>query len=154
MLRGKKACLSRIVEAFPDIMRSLAPRRPVTEGEMELTIAQMRTLHVVEDSGICSMGELARQLGISLSSATGLADRLVDRGLVERVTDPYDRRVVCLRLAAAGKRARALFRRAVLRRLSLAEERLSVRELVRIADSIDLLQQALVEIQPVRKDAR
>ncbi len=143
MLRGKKASLGRIVEAFPDIMRSLAPRRPVTDGAMELTIAQMRALHVVEDSGVCTMGKLARELGISLSSATGLADRLVERGFAEREAAANDRRVVRLRLAPAGKHARSLFRKAVLRRLSLAEQRLSVQELAQIADSIELLRGAL-----------
>ncbi len=152
MAQGKKACLTGIVDALPQIFRSLAPRRPLIEGETEFTIAQMRALRAVADHGTCTMGELARALGVSLSSATGLVDRLVERRLVERAAYPRDRRVVRVELAPAGKRARTMFRRAVLRRLVLAERHLSGGQLERIAESVELLQRALSETQPGRKE--
>jgi DNA-binding MarR family transcriptional regulator len=152
MAQGKNACLTRIVETLPQIFRSLAPRRPLIEGETEFTIAQMRALRAVADRGSCTMGELARALGVSLSSATGLVDRLVERRLVERATNPRDRRVVRVELAAAGKRARSMLRRAVVRRLGLAERRLSGGQLEQIAESMELLQRALSETKPERKE--
>ncbi len=48
------------------------------------------------------MGAVAHQIGASLSSATNLIDRLVERGLVERWVDPGDRRSVICRLSADG----------------------------------------------------
>lgn len=49
-----------------------------------------------------TVGELAEQLRIRHHSAVGLADRLAQRGLVERVRDGDDRRQVRIRLTPDG----------------------------------------------------
>jgi DNA-binding MarR family transcriptional regulator len=49
-----------------------------------------------------TVGELAEQLWIRHHSAVGLADRLMQRGLVERVRGADDRRQVRIRLTPAG----------------------------------------------------
>jgi len=61
------------------------------------------------------MNLLAGFLGLSKANATGLIDRLVKRGLVDRRHDSDDRRVVLARLTPAGL--------AAARRLSLAHRR-------------------------------
>lgn len=48
------------------------------------------------------MGQLAAGLGISRGWASRVVDELVERGRVDRETDPDDRRVVRLRLTAAS----------------------------------------------------
>lgn len=48
------------------------------------------------------MGALAAALHCDASNVTGLADRLERRGLVERQSDPSDRRVKLLALTPAG----------------------------------------------------
>jgi DNA-binding MarR family transcriptional regulator len=50
-----------------------------------------------------TMGELSRSLSVPLSTATRLANWLVDNGFVERSSDPSDRRVVRVSLTAEGK---------------------------------------------------
>jgi DNA-binding MarR family transcriptional regulator len=52
------------------------------------------------------MSRLADLLDVSLSNATGLVDRMAERGLVERVRVPDDRRVVIVRASADGVRIR------------------------------------------------
>lgn len=49
-----------------------------------------------------AMCEVAAILACDRSNVTGLVDRLEDRGLVERTTDPGDRRVKRLRLTSEG----------------------------------------------------
>jgi DNA-binding MarR family transcriptional regulator len=49
-----------------------------------------------------TMGELSAELGIPLSTATRMADRLVRGRIVERRDDPSDRRIVRLCLTAKG----------------------------------------------------
>lgn len=56
-------------------------------------------------SGGLTMGELSRRLMVSGGNVTGLIDRLVTEGLVERRPAPGDRRSQLVRLTAAGKRA-------------------------------------------------
>ena len=48
------------------------------------------------------MGRLAEILDASMSSTTGIIDRMEEKGLVERVRVPDDRRIVLVRSTAAG----------------------------------------------------
>ena len=48
------------------------------------------------------MGRLAEILDASVSSTTGIIDRMEEKGLVERVRVPDDRRIVLVRSTAAG----------------------------------------------------
>lgn len=50
------------------------------------------------------MRELARKMGGSFSNATVLVDRLVERGLVERLAESQDRRVVLVWVSEEGRR--------------------------------------------------
>ncbi len=69
----------------------------------EVTVHQMEAMGVIA-RGPVTMGELAAALGsTSMSAMTQLADRLVKCGLVERQSDPHDRRVVRLALVTGAK---------------------------------------------------
>ena len=48
------------------------------------------------------MSRLAELLDVSFSNATGIVDRMAERGLVERVRVPDDRRVVLVRIGRQG----------------------------------------------------
>jgi DNA-binding MarR family transcriptional regulator len=52
-----------------------------------------------------TMGELSRRLMVSNGNVTGLIERLVGEGLVEREKAPGDRRAQVVRLTAAGDAA-------------------------------------------------
>ena len=59
----------------------------------DLTMQQVRVLgHVSKDPGMAGH-ELGERLGVSAPTASGLIDRLVEKGLIARVDDPDDRRV-------------------------------------------------------------
>ena len=53
------------------------------------------------------MTELADAVLVSRASTTRLVDRLIEEGWVERWHDDQDRRVVLVRLTAAGRRAQS-----------------------------------------------
>ena len=55
--------------------------------------------------GPLSAADLATRLGITRSSVTALVDRLEDAGLVERQSDPDDRRRLRLTLTTQGRAA-------------------------------------------------
>ncbi len=61
---------------------------------MHITMAQAKALYLVLAAGELRMSELATQLGVTSSTATGQVDRLVELGLLERRDDPGDRRQV------------------------------------------------------------
>jgi DNA-binding MarR family transcriptional regulator len=70
--------------------------------ELDLTMPQLKMLFVVDLLGPVPMGQLAARLGISLPTATGLIDRLVEAGLARREHDERDRRVVLVGTTAEG----------------------------------------------------
>ncbi len=69
-----------------------------------LSLVQASALLQID--GSIPMRELATRLGGHASNATGLADRLAARGLVERHDDDADRRVKRVVLTSAGTAAR------------------------------------------------
>lgn len=70
-----------------------------------LSMTQVHVLWLLEHQGSMPMSRLADLLDVSLSAATGLVDRMAERGLVERVRVPDDRRVVLVQPAAGGRLA-------------------------------------------------
>ncbi len=69
-----------------------------------VTVHQMAALHAIARNHSITMGALAGCLQAgSLSTATQMADRLVKLGLVERSSDPEDRRLVRLALSPRGR---------------------------------------------------
>lgn len=73
-------------------------------AELGLTPVQARAVLWLEKPS--TMSALAEHLACDASNITGLADRLSEAGLVERVTGT-DRRVKILQLTSSGSRLRA-----------------------------------------------
>ncbi len=76
--------------------------------ELDLTMAQLKTLFTLEYRGPATIGQTAERLGISLPTASHLVDRLVQGGFVDRTEDAADRRRT---LAAVTEKGSALTRR-------------------------------------------
>lgn len=70
-----------------------------------LTDAQWKPLWMLQQGRAGTPVELARESGIDAGAMTRMVDRLVAKGLVERLRSETDRRVVNLRLTAAGEEA-------------------------------------------------
>jgi DNA-binding MarR family transcriptional regulator len=68
-----------------------------------LSMAQLHILYTLQRNGQMTMSHLAEVLNVSLSNATGLIDRIEERGFVERTRVPEDRRVVLIRVTPAGE---------------------------------------------------
>lgn len=73
-------------------------------AEMDLTPMQARAIFASNDP--VPMGALADALHCDASNITGIVDRLEERGLMERVVDPADRRRKNLVLTTAGRGVR------------------------------------------------
>ncbi len=69
-----------------------------------ISMAQLHILYTLQRTGEMTMSRLAEVLNVSLSNATGLIDRIEERGFVERTRVPEDRRVVLIRVTDAGRR--------------------------------------------------
>ncbi len=68
-----------------------------------VSLVHLHVLMLLVDDGRLPMWALAEALGVSRASATGIVDRMEQRGLVERQRDADDRRVVNVALTDAGR---------------------------------------------------
>jgi len=85
------------------MMRCAGTGRMVRSG---ISMTHLHILWLLEHHGDLTMGRLAELVDVSLSNASGLIDRMEERGLVERVRVPDDRRVVIVRASTQGAQMR------------------------------------------------
>ncbi|MGW8257161.1 MAG: MarR family winged helix-turn-helix transcriptional regulator, partial [Thermoguttaceae bacterium] len=90
-----------IAALLPRLMQGLFS--VVNDPALDLPLAQLRVCRNLCD-GPRSMSVLSRELGVSLSAMTQLADRLERANLVSRVAAHADRRVRCLQLTPQGEK--------------------------------------------------
>ena len=65
---------------------------------------QVWALTILEAEPGLSQGELAERLYAHRSTVSGIVERLQERGVIDRVTDPDDRRGIRLSLTPLGRR--------------------------------------------------
>ncbi|MEO5964297.1 MAG: MarR family transcriptional regulator [Candidatus Limnocylindrales bacterium] len=68
-----------------------------------LSLVHIHVMTVLDEDGPVAMRSLAESLDVSQASATGIVDRMEQRGLVERRRDDEDRRVVRVALTELGR---------------------------------------------------
>lgn len=89
----------RLLRASRGMEGELRERLRVTHA---LTLPQFDVLAALARRGEITMTELSRQLMVSNGNVTGIIDRLVSDGWVERAARPGDRRSTLVRLTAKG----------------------------------------------------
>lgn len=100
--RDRDSRTAAIVAGYERLMHRLAERHAPDFLDIAVTMPQAKVLYVVGAAGRLHMSELAARLGVSLSTVSGLVDRLVDQGLLDRREDPADRRQVVVSLTPTG----------------------------------------------------
>jgi DNA-binding MarR family transcriptional regulator len=93
-----------ILELSDRAFRGLFPIVPKEWLRLDLTMSQLKVVLLLFTGGPARMSVIATELGVSLATATGVVDRLVERGLLVREGDPEDRRVVLCELSEKGER--------------------------------------------------
>jgi len=73
----------------------------------ELSVSQCYALEGVADTGALTINDLAAYLYLEKSTASRIANGLVDKGLLDRVRDSEDGRVVMLVATPEGKTVRS-----------------------------------------------
>jgi DNA-binding MarR family transcriptional regulator len=101
-------------------------------------------MHTIEELGAPAMTDLARQLGLQPSTVTALIDALVEHGLVERLEDSEDRRMVRVQPTALGRQKKEAHRRAHRKRLMECLDGLEDAELGQIEAALSRLREVVL----------
>lgn len=100
----KSALVEEILHTGEVLFRELLPTVPKELLELDMTTTQLKVVLLLFLNGPSRMSDLASGLEVTLATATGVIDRLVERDIVSRQSDPSDRRVVLCRLTDTGHR--------------------------------------------------
>jgi DNA-binding MarR family transcriptional regulator len=105
---GEKAGPASVEAILTEVSGWVGELRCHSMGQLvqsNVSMAQLHVLWLLQHHGSMPMSRLAELVGVSLSNATGIIDRMEEHGLVERVRVANDRRLVLVQPAAAGLRA-------------------------------------------------
>ena len=100
----KQDLTNAIIADFRATMTELkcaSSERLLREG---VSMAQVHIMYTVQRHGGMTMSQLADVLNVSDSNATGMVDRMEERGFIARDRVPEDRRVVVVKVTDAGTR--------------------------------------------------
>jgi DNA-binding MarR family transcriptional regulator len=97
--------VARMRQLLTTLGRKRSLRDPLASAceQMQLTPSQVHALMWLGQDGALTMGELARRIGITEKTVTGVVDRLEREGLVQRERSAADRRVIHCALTTTGQ---------------------------------------------------
>jgi len=93
----------RFRQAYWQAVRDVDVVRLRQWEQWHVTLPQLRVLYQVRRTPGITTGELARAIGVTVSTTSGLVGKLADRGLIERSSAPGDRRQIPLTLTQQGE---------------------------------------------------
>ncbi len=145
--RAPETTLDQIVAELQEMISGMRCSGTGKMVKLGISMTHLHILWLLDHHGDVPMSRLADLLDVSLSNATGLVDRMEERGLVERVRVPDDRRVVLVRVAAEGVRVRDEVEAMRQDRMRAILARLNPKQLDRVLTAtIDLRRAAAEEI--------
>jgi len=93
-----------LLDSFSEINKAIYRLIKKEADRYGLTVVQLKALYRLSFSPNIGLSELAEKLRLTNSTVSGVIDRLVHSGLVERVIPPENRRAVSIHLTEKGKK--------------------------------------------------
>jgi DNA-binding MarR family transcriptional regulator len=111
---------------------------------LKMTPPQRSVMQILFDSEGLSLKELSRQVGLSHSTVSGIVDRLVKKGLLERRSDPHDGRFARILVPhRIRKYGRAKMKALALNPLAVALQRAKPKDRKAISNGLRTLRRLL-----------
>lgn len=149
-MRAREELVARVTEVGESIAgsRQWQPRDPAPATE--LTLPQIRVLYMLA-SGPAKISEVSAALGMARPNASNMVERLVRKGLVERASDPNDRRAVLASLTDSGRGALEGMTHSNYEAFETIAEVLSIPELEIVVRALEVLEQGVKRLEAARK---
>jgi DNA-binding MarR family transcriptional regulator len=139
MVRDVGSDRLQLARELTDRVMAITRQLLAVEGQAaELPLGQLRictALHIKPQT----MSALGRELGVSLSAMTQIADRLERAGLVKRSSEDSDRRVRSLQLTPRGKKMMREREEIRIQRVSKVVQNLSPEARQEVLRALDVL---------------
>jgi DNA-binding MarR family transcriptional regulator len=118
-----------------------------------LPMAQVELLQSLAESAPARVGDLATRLRLAPSTVSGLISQMMTAGLVERGTDPADRRVAVVELSDRGRSQLADWHAAHRERIAAALGELGPQERSAIDAALPALSQLVDRLAEQRRES-
>ncbi|HEX9371350.1 MAG TPA: MarR family transcriptional regulator [Roseiflexaceae bacterium] len=102
MSHERHTLIEAILESHRSVSRVIGLSTAPVWMDLDLSMAQLKTLLALHTSGALPIGQIAETLGVGLPTASHLVDRLVQARLAVREEDPLDRRRTLAQLSPEG----------------------------------------------------
>jgi DNA-binding MarR family transcriptional regulator len=93
---------NEVLDSFVEVNKKIYKLVKKDAEKAGLTVVQLATLHNLSSRPNIHLGDLASLLQMTNSTMSGVIDRLVHSGLVERTIPPENRRSVSINLTEKG----------------------------------------------------
>jgi DNA-binding MarR family transcriptional regulator len=92
----------KINQIMPEIFKKFIRRQTSELFKGKVTLPQLFILNFLDKEVQSRMTDLAHFLNVTTAAATGIVDRLVKYGYVQRLHEPLDRRIIKIKLTSKG----------------------------------------------------
>jgi DNA-binding MarR family transcriptional regulator len=100
---NRQEMVEGLLKLAAKLFRISLPIVPREIIDMDVTMTQLKIMFLLFVDGPKRMSDLASDIGVTLATATGLVERMVERDIVTRESQPDDRRVVLCCLSESGR---------------------------------------------------
>ncbi len=143
-----QAAASQVMATLPRVMDAMRmAMRSQIDGP--LSVPQFRGLNFIDHHPGSSVSALAGFLGVTLATASAIAQRLVRAGYLQAQGSATDRRRIELKLCSAGKAVLERMRRQTRADLALALQGRSAQELSALLLGLQVLDAAFARAEPL-----
>lgn len=149
MLTAKQTpeqCAVEIVSVVPQVVRFL--RSQMRQGDASLSLSQLRVLNYLKRCPQASLTDVSEYLDVTRATMSATIERLVQRGLVERIEDPQERRRVLLSLTPTGEQQLQQVLQRTRSQVAQKLDNFSDEQLQQLLQGLWLLRQAFEETDP------
>lgn len=146
--------IGKVEDLYDTIFVDVSSIMPYELYERSVRISDIRLLQYLYQRGSMPMSSIARWMNIGQSTATGVVNRLVERGLVERERDHEDWRVVLCCLTYTGQRLIGSQWNPTIVEIRLRIKRLTYSQLLNLRRALKAMVQAFKEIEENPKSTR
>jgi DNA-binding MarR family transcriptional regulator len=140
--QSRERAVEDVIAGYEVLMQRLADTHAPEFLEIDVTMPQAKLVYLLAAAGELHMSELVTALGVSLSTVSGLVDRVVDHGLATRREDAADRRQVVVAITPKGAEFIDRFRDLNARQMRELLAHLDDRELDVVRGALDALSRA------------
>lgn len=140
---GNRPAVDRTIAAFEAFQLRLMAVHVAEFTTLDLTMAQAKLLYVVMAAGELSLSEIASQLRVTASTASGAVDHLVGLGLISRTDDPANRRQLRVSVTPLGRQTIEQIRELTTRQLRALFEVISDADLDVVARATQIMSDAI-----------